>query len=44
MQTPAIIRKEPLNTADAKWVSLKKIVYTDQLGKERVVLILSLCI
>ncbi|KAI0255927.1 NUDIX hydrolase domain-like protein [Lactifluus subvellereus] len=35
-QSPKVLSTEDLNTADAKWVGLKKINWQDQTGKERV--------
>jgi len=36
IQPPQILSTEDLNTADAKWVSLKKINWQDQIGRARV--------
>ncbi|KAG6889779.1 hypothetical protein C0992_004197 [Termitomyces sp. T32_za158] len=35
MPTPKVIAATPLATADAKWISLKKLIYLDGDGKER---------
>ncbi|KNZ79371.1 hypothetical protein J132_10336 [Termitomyces sp. J132] len=35
MPTPKVISTTPLTTADAKWISLKKLTYLDSDGKER---------
>jgi len=34
--TPKILKKEPLDTKQAKWVTLHRLTYQDQTGKTRV--------
>ncbi|CAG8489806.1 13919_t:CDS:2 [Ambispora leptoticha] len=34
-QEPHVIKKEPLNTADSRWVGLYKLTYVDPYGQER---------
>ncbi|KAI9594822.1 NUDIX domain-containing protein [Syncephalis fuscata] len=31
-----VLRSEPLNDADAKWISLRRLVYKDRAGNERI--------